>query len=93
MLTHMSRCVCVCVCVFRSECDEQVKGYSGAKYKKFSTQEKAEAFVLSEGFSSSSGQQSYATPHYSSESPDPPAGGQPHRAAHGKYHQHHYFIY
>ena len=91
MLTHVMLCVCVCVClcvcvcVFRSECEKQVNGYSGAKYKKFKTREEAEAFVLSEGFSSSSGQQSHAMPHYSSESPDSPASGQPHRVTHGKH--------
>ena len=30
---------------FRAQCNEQVKGYSGAQFKKFSSQEEAETYV------------------------------------------------
>ena len=78
-------CVCMCVCVFRPECEKQVKGYPAAVHQKFKTRGEAEAFVWSKEHCSSSGQQSHAMPHNSSESPDPPASGQSHSAAHGKY--------
>ena len=33
---------------FRDECQQQIKGFSGARYKKFSTEAEAEAFVKGE---------------------------------------------
>ncbi len=34
-------------CVIRGECEAQVKGYSGARYKKFSTKQDANEFINS----------------------------------------------
>ena len=42
-----------CDC-FRAECESYVKGFPGARYKKFSTEYEAETFVSGSGFSGSS---------------------------------------
>ena len=46
--------VCISCCCFRAECESYVKGFPGARYKKFSTEDEAETFVSGSGFSGSS---------------------------------------
>lgn len=43
------------VCYFRAECESYVKGFPGARYKKFSTEDEAETFVSGSGAGSHSG--------------------------------------
>lgn len=38
-------CFCFVLFFFRSDCEQQIKGYSGAIYKKFKTQNEAEQFI------------------------------------------------
>ena len=51
-----------CFCfTYRAECESYVKGFPGARYKKFSTEDEAETFVSGSGSGYSTGPAPYVS--------------------------------